>query len=346
MKQAECTAGVQSLKSSQDSKESERNKQKARSAVEEIFVTLEGSCKFVSKNPSHKNQELTPKDKAKLQILLKEFLENQYPHIPPLENDFEIPPTLLAVLAYDKIHQALNDVAPYAQIKLQSIQKARSYKQKFLESLHEKLSHKASAKEVLEFAIRICVLGNVLDYGAQKQFDLEEQAQKILQSSFAYFDLRAFMSLLEFAKNLVVIGDNAGENEFDEILIYALKALYPTLEIFYFVRGAEIINDITLLDLKKTDSAMLHLATVVDSGVRSPGFIESLACKKARKIYQEADLILAKGMGNFESMENAAKQDKRIFLLFKIKCNVVRDYLQQNLGDFVFFSPILHPIPQ
>ena len=345
LKQAECTAGVQSLKSFQDSKESEKNKQKALGAVEEIFAALEGFQEFVSKNASPKNQKLTPKDKVKLQILLKEFFQNQYPFLSPLENDFEIPPTMLAILVYDKICQALNDVSPYAQIKLQSIQKARNYKQKFLELLREKLSHKASTKEVLEFAIRICVLGNVLDYGAQKQFDLEEQAQKILQSPFAYFDLRAFMSSLESAKDLVVIGDNAGENEFDEILIYALKALYPNLEIFYFVRGAEIINDITLSDLNKTDSAMLHLAKVVDSGVMSPGFLESLAHKEAREIYQEADLILAKGMGNFESMENAAKQDNRIFLLFKIKCNVVRDYLQQNLGDFVFFSPFLHPIP-
>lgn len=337
---------MQSLKPFQDSKESEKNKQKAYCAVKEIFATLEGFCKFVSENPNHKNQELTPQDKAKLQVLLSEFLKRKYPHIPALENNFEIPPTLLAVLVYDKICQALNDVSPYAQIKLQGIRQARNYKQKFLKSLHEKLSRKANAKEVLEFAIRICVLGNVLDYGAQKQFDLEEQAQKILQSPFAYFDLRAFMSSLESAKNLVVIGDNAGENEFDEILICALKALYPNLEVFYFVRGAEIINDITLLDLKKTDSAMLHLAEVVDSGVISPGFLESLACKRARRIYQEADLVLAKGMGNFESMEESARQDKRIFLLFKIKCNVVRDYLQQNLGDFVFFSPILHSIPQ
>ncbi len=166
MKQAECTAGVQSLKSFQDSKESEKNKQKACGAVEEIFMALEGFQEFVSKNLKHKNQKLTPKDKAKLQALLKEFFQNQYPFITPLENNFEIPPTLLAVLVYDKICQALNDVSPYAQIKFQSIQRARNYKQRFLELLCEKLSHKIRAKEIFEFAIRVFVLENVLDYGA------------------------------------------------------------------------------------------------------------------------------------------------------------------------------------
>ncbi len=219
------------------------------------------------------------------------------------------------------------------------------YKQYFLESLHKKIESQASVAKILEFAIRISVLGNVLDYGAQMSFDLEEQAQRILEVPFASFDLESFLCRLKSAKNLVMIGDNAGENEFDEILIIALNLLYPHLEIFYFVRGAEIINDITLSDLKHTDSAIFTLAKVVDSGVMSPGFIESLASAEAKEIYHNADVILAKGMGNFESMENSAKQDERIFLLFKIKCDVVKNYLQKNLGDFVFFNPNLYTIP-
>ncbi|WP_297813749.1 ARMT1-like domain-containing protein [uncultured Helicobacter sp.] len=261
-----------------------------------------------------------------------------------MQGDFEIPPTLLAVLVYDKICNALNNSEPYGAIKIASIQKARLYKQRFLESLQKKVINQTSTKEILEFAIRICVLGNVLDYGAQTHFDLEEQARKILESPFAFFDLESFMYALKSAKKLTMIADNAGENEFDEILLYALRVLYPALEIFYFVRGAEIINDITLRDLKKTDSNIFNLVEVIDSGVMSPGFIESLACINAKTIYKEADLILAKGMGNFESMENLAKQDRRVFFLFKIKCNVVKNYLQKNLGDFVFVNPSLHKI--
>ncbi|WP_238699073.1 ARMT1-like domain-containing protein [Helicobacter sp. MIT 05-5294] len=367
LKQAQSTARIlckQSDKNLQDSFEME---QKAREAVKAIFENLEDFQELRFQDAHNENYTLTPKDKRRLQDLLREFFETQYaisltsskheiPKNPKYqipdekweedleENDFEIPPTMLAVLVYDEICKALNTSAPYAQIKKQSIDKARLYKQQFLESLQDKLQNNAKAREVLEFAIRICVLGNVLDYGAQTQFSLEEQAQKILQSPFAVFDLESFMCGLEKAKNLIIIGDNAGENEFDEVLICVLKALYPKLKIFYFVRGAEIINDITLVDLKNTDSAIFHLAEVVDSGVMSPGFIKSFASSNARNLYEQADLILAKGMGNLESMESAARLDKRVFFLFKVKCDVVKNYLQKNLGDFVFWNPNSHAI--
>lgn len=352
LRQAKFTARIHCKQSDKNPQDSFDKEQEVCKMVEAIFGVLEDFKNIEIQNANPTNQELTRRDKAKLQNLLKEFFSVQYgisldsaPYKSKAiaesfaENDFEIPPTMLAVPVYDEICKALNTTAPYAQIKQQNICKARFYKQQFLESLQDKLQNNAKTSKILEFAIRICVLGNVLDYGAQEQFDLEEQAQKILQLPFAIFDLESFMCGLVKAKNLVIIGDNAGENEFDEILIDALQILYPYLKIFYFVRGAEIINDITLADLKDTDSRILNLVEVVDSGVMSPGFIESLATKKARDIYKEADLILAKGMGNFESMESVARQDKRIFLLFKIKCNVVKNYLRQNLGDFVFWNP-------
>ncbi|RDU62781.1 MULTISPECIES: DUF89 domain-containing protein [Helicobacter] len=347
LKQAQSTAKIYCAQFHKDSKESAQIEQMTCSVVKDLFKTLEDFQDLSLENLKNENRNLTCKDKAKLQDLMREFFKQKYTFSFDIEsqNHIEIPPTMLAVLVYDRIHKSLNCFSPYGKIKEASIQKARLYKQYFLESLHKKIESQASVAKILEFAIRISVLGNVLDYGAQMSFDLEEQAQRILEVPFASFDLESFLCRLKSAKNLVMIGDNAGENEFDEILIIALNLLYPHLEIFYFVRGAEIINDITLSDLKHTDSAIFTLAKVVDSGVMSPGFIESLASAEAKEIYHNADVILAKGMGNFESMENSAKQDERIFLLFKIKCDVVKNYLQKNLGDFVFFNPNLYAIP-
>ena len=277
---------------------------------------------------------LTIQDKAKIQAELREFFADKKI---ALDLDFEIPPTLLAVKVYEKISAILGVASPYQALKDSSIATARKYKKGFLEILSQKLSKELDEFAILTYALKICVLGNVLDYGAQCSFDLEAESQKIFSANFAYFDLEKFTQKLQKAKNLVFIGDNAGENEFDEILIVALKSLYPHLEIFYFVRGAEIINDITLQDLKNSDSKLFALCRVVDSGVLSPGFIESLASVEAREIYHNAFVVLAKGMGNFESMENAARSDSRIFFLFKIKCEVVRRFL--NLGDFVFWNP-------
>lgn len=299
-----------------------------QSQIARLFETL---------NLESQNLCLSPQDKAKFQTELREFFTDK--NI-VLEADFEIPPTLLAVQVYEKISTILGVASPYQALKNSSIATAREYKKGFLEILRQKLlQERRDELAILTYALKICVLGNVLDYGAQCQFDLEVESQKILSANFAYFDVEKFAGKLKSARNLVFIGDNAGENEFDEILIVALKALYPHLEIVYFVRGAEIINDITLCDLKCSDSKLFGLCRVVDSGVLSPGFIESLASAEAREIYCRADLVLAKGMGNFESMESRARSDSRIFFLFKIKCEVVRKFLQKNLGDFVFWNP-------
>lgn len=302
-----------------------------QSQIARLFETL---------NIESQNLCLSPQDKAKLQAELREFFADKKI---ALESDFEIPPTLLAVKVYEKISAILGVASPYQALKDSSIATAREYKKGFLEILQQKLlQERRDELAILTYALKICVLGNVLDYGAQHTFDLEAESQKILSSNFAYFDVEKFAQKLQKAKNLVFIGDNAGENEFDEILITALKSLYPHLEMVYFVRGAEIINDITLRDLERSDSKLFGLCRVVDSGVLSPGFIESLVSAEAREIYHKADLVLAKGMGNFESMESRVRgaiSDSRIFFLFKIKCEVVRRFLQKNLGDFVFWNP-------
>ena len=247
-----------------------------------------------------------------------------------LEKNREIPPTLLAVVLYDRISKLTKNPAPYWQIKQQSIQKARLIKK----TLRKKL--KTIPKEnQLEFGIYCAVLGNVIDYGAEYAFDLEAECQKIFDTHFAYFHINALKQQLQKAKKIVYIGDNAGENELDEVLIQILKAHYPQLQIFYFVRGAEIINDITLDDLQQSDSELFRICEVRDSGVPSPGFIYELASIKSQRLFREADLVFAKGMGNFESLEKQAQDDSRIFFLFKIKCNVVADYLNQKLGEFV-----------
>ena len=124
---------------------------------------------------------------------------------------------------------------------------------------------------------------------------------------------------------------------FDSAFINILLALYPKLKVYYFTRGAPIINDITLQDLHDNNSPILEVCEVVDSGVRSPGFLYEYASLQAKELYDRADVVLAKGMGNFECLEDSA--DPRVFLLFKIKCAVVARFLQQPQGSFVLKNP-------
>lgn len=270
-----------------------------------------------------------------MQEILREFYTTK-----KLEGDFEIPPTLLAPLVYENIAKMIKDNSPYKQIKLQSIQKAREIKNQMLlkmpKSFQKNSLNLQEELEILKFGLSLAVLGNVIDYGAQESFDLENEARDILKLDFD--KSKILLERLKIVKKLVYLADNAGENEFDEILISVFKKLNPSLEIFYLVRGEEIINDVTLEDLKVSNSKLFDLVNVRSSGVQSPGFIYGIANEESKKLFKECDLILSKGMGNFESLEKTAQNDGRIFFLFKVKCNVVARHINKNLGEFVLIN--------
>lgn len=248
-----------------------------------------------------------------------------------LKKDFEIPPTLVAMPIYSALAKNLNNDDIYHTIKKDSIQKARKIK----ESLKKEIDIQ-DEESLLKFGIYCAALGNVIDYGAQLKFDLEKEKDSLFNMQFKYFDIESFQEKLRYAKNLLYIGDNAGENELDEILIEVLQCLNPKLAITYFTRGQSIINDITMQDLKKSNSNLFNMRDVVDSGIGTPGFIPDLSSAKAYEIYNTADLILSKGMGNFESLESF--KNPKIFFLFKVKCSVVSDYLNADIGSFVFLD--------
>ncbi|WP_121763788.1 damage-control phosphatase ARMT1 family protein [Helicobacter burdigaliensis] len=281
------------------------------------------------------NLILTQEDKQSLQKLLEEFYKAK-----KIKGDFEIPPTLLAPLVYQNIAKIMGDSSPYKQIKLQSIQKAREIKNQMLlkmpKSFEKEFLTLEEELDLLGFGLSLAVLGNVIDHGAQTHFDLESEAKGILELKFK--KSQELLERLKVSKTLMYLADNAGENEFDEILIQIFKKINPHLEIFYLVRGSEIINDVTLEDLKVSNSNLFHLVNVLNSGVESPGFIYSLANEESKKLFRECDLILSKGMGNFESLEAFGQKDSKIFFLFKVKCNVVARHINKNLGEFALIN--------
>ena len=147
--------------------------------------------------------------------------------------------------------------------------------------------------------------------------------------------LSALLEKLTHSRTLLYLADNAGENIFDEILLRALKTLYPHLHIYYAVRGEPIINDLTLKDLFHPLAQNIQkYCTLLDSGVRSPGFVYEDSNAQTQTIYNNADVILAKGMGNFECLHT--QNDERLFLLFKVKCDVVAACCGAPKGEMMF----------
>jgi uncharacterized protein with ATP-grasp and redox domains len=177
--------------------------------------------------------------------------------------------------------------------------------------------------------IKLSAIGNVIDFGAQKQLDLNSLIQQQFHKDFALNDYEKFINDLQNAKSMVYIGDNTGEHIFDKLLISKIKELYD-IEIYYFTRGKPIINDITT----KEASHLADVATIIDTGVSTPGFDLQYANEKSKEIFYSSDIVLAKGMGNYESLYD--ETTKEIYYLFIVKCSVVAQAIGQNIGEYIF----------
>ncbi|HEY9204208.1 MAG TPA: ARMT1-like domain-containing protein, partial [Sulfurimonas sp.] len=140
-----------------------------------------------------------------------------------------------------------------------------------------------------------------------------------------------FAQKLSSAKSVLVVGDNVGEHIFDYMLIETLSELYPESKFYYMVRGNPIINDVTLKEA--TEAGFEKICEVVDSGVNTPGFTYNRANDYSRELFDTVDLIISKGMGNYECMSPSHRRD--ICFLLKIKCGVVAASLQKEIGDIV-----------
>jgi len=142
---------------------------------------------------------------------------------------------------------------------------------------------------------------------------------------------------LESAIKTAIAGnviDLAAEEVFDKICIETIKDIYPNMEVFYFVRGKPIINDLTMEHAQK--SGLDEVATLIDSGVPTPGYAIDFADSKAHEIFKNADCIISKGMGNYECL--GIEKDYPIYFLLKVKCQVVARSIGANLGDIVYKS--------
>jgi len=237
---------------------------------------------------------------------------------------FDETPPQVAARVYPAIAEILETDDIYRDFKREATEHAKAFIP-YVEAMINQSDDQFHA------ALKAAVAGNVIDLAATKQFDLKEEVAKVFETPFAIDDSSALRQLLETAKNVLVIGDNAGEHLFDKVLMKQLVRLFPKIELGYVVRGEPIINDITVLEAK--EAGIDEVATIIDSGVNTPGLDLSRASDTMKRAYERADVIIAKGMGNYESLND--RSTRPTFFLLKVKCNVVANSLGRNVGDIV-----------
>jgi len=193
--------------------------------------------------------------------------------------------------------------------------------------MHQRLS--PAYGDDLESLLRLAAVGNAIDFF---RGEAEVTREMLARVEFEISAAPAFRQELAGPPGLLLyLADNAGEQFFDRPLVSSLRC--RGWRVLYAVKAGPIQNDLTLEDLKA--SGLLDaLEPVVDTGARTVGLDLHGVSPGFRELYEAARLIVAKGMGHFETMSHLA--DPRVWFLLQAKCSPVAQALGVDLNAFVF----------
>ncbi len=195
----------------------------------------------------------------------------------------------------------------------------RFYNQYVMEKLPTIEKNILQAEDPLLLAVQYSLTGNFIDFGAMKSVDNDKFEQllvkaPLIQLGEEYGKLR---DELQHAKQLVFLTDNCGEIVFDKMLIRTIKSLYPNIRITVIVRGQEVLNDATMEDAMQI--GLMEECEVIGNGTNIAGTCLDLISGEARVSISRADMILAKGQGNFETLQDCGLN---VYFLFMCKCKM------------------------
>lgn len=248
-----------------------------------------------------------------IETLMKEFNRNECSAV-------------IATKVHKAVYDSLGCKDPYKEMKERS--------NKVALSLLPKIENIVRASpDPLESAILCSIIGNILDFGikggGREPEKLKEDFERLYREGFGYTDYKKFKEILSAAKNAMLFTDNCGEIVFDKLLCREIKNFNPELNLTVVVKGEPVLSDATREDADKlkfnevTDEAM-------DTGTFAVGLDPYNIPEHLEKKLRESDIIICKGMANYEVF---SELDYRpITYLLRIKCEPIARSLGLKTG--------------
>ena len=217
---------------------------------------------------------------------------------------------------YRIVTRAVGDEDPYRDVKAH-------FNRGMLRLCPEVRRHIQESGDPLRAAVRAAIAGNLIDLSALGlEISLEaamEKVREVDRTGMYVDDCDSLKAALSRARTLLVLGDNCGEIAMDKLLIETLRGLYPQLRVQYGVRGTAVVNDVT-----REDAAMVGMedvAEVIDNGDSLLTTLLRRTSPEFNRAFYGADVVIAKGMGNYEGLYGCDRGD--IWFLMIAKCNVI-----------------------
>lgn len=220
----------------------------------------------------------------------------------------------LATHIHAKAYSLLGDPDPYRKAKEESNRVA-------LELLPKAENLVKRSPNPLRTAMLVSIAGNVLDFGNMGSMgsarELVEQFDSLVCEDLAVDDTPSLIRHIRkpSTREVLYFADNSGEIIFDTLVIRELKRLGK--RVVLVVKGEPILTDATMADVRE-HGLEKEVDGVLTTGSFAVGVDLGRIPKELRGRLKKADLIIAKGMGNYESFSDSGYGP--IAYLLRTKC--------------------------
>lgn len=257
---------------------------------------------------------LGTKDESLQRTILKSILEDIR------EADTSKPPAFTTTFIHRKIRQMLGK-DPFKDIKSE-------YNQIALKLYPSLKTAAEKSPDSLWTTVRLAIAGNVIDFGIFTSINIEGTISRALNNQLAVDDYNSLKDAVSSAGEILYLADNAGEIVFDRLLIETLIQLGKRVKAV--VKGSPVINDSTMDDAD--ESGLTKVCEIIDNGSDAVGTILEWTSPVFQDMFKNAQLIISKGQGNFETLIGI---EKKIYFLFQAKCDVVSKELGLTTGSML-----------
>jgi len=230
-------------------------------------------------------------------------------------------PLVMAQYIHRLVRELAGESDPYLEVKQQSNELALEMYPVLAEMVRDSAAP-------MELALRLAIAGNSIDFGTYQHIDKKHIQDAVAHALTSPFngEVVALTDAVSRAGSILYITDNAGEIVFDRLLIEQLGPERITVA----VRGMPVLNDATLADAEI--AGLTDLVEVIDNGSDAPGTLIEDCSEEFRRRFHAADMVIAKGQGNYESLSDAHRE---VFLALKAKCPVIAARLNCPVGALV-----------
>jgi len=248
------------------------------------------------------------------------------------EDDFSRQPPAIARAVLDRVYPALGNPDPFARIKSDHNRKALELSDRWAPDY---LAAAADADDRLERALRTALVGNGMDPATLPDNSDPASFESWLKVPWSIFDFAAFKDGIAPGRSLLYLCDNAGEIAFDRFLIREL--LERGLKVTVSVKDGPALNDATLEDALEVGLDWVEggggRARLISTGQATMGVDLPDAAPEWLEAFHGADLVLAKGQANLESLHDSGRE---VFFLTLVKCTHVARYYDLKKGSALF----------